>query len=98
MALTIKRISKMVDEGKNNDLLGSHSLIADEKELIEKSKNGETHLNWDGVEKIVSAENHLFIYVSSISANVIPKRAFENQNTMDEFYRYVNERIEKRQS
>ncbi len=97
MAVTMKRVSRMVDEGKNKDLLGKQSIIVDEEGFIRKSQNGENRMNWSGVEKIVSAEKHFFIYVSSISAYVIPKSPFENESDKDRFFEFVSRMLDGKQ-
>jgi hypothetical protein len=84
------RISRMVDEGKNKDLLGRRVMIIDEKGIEGKSENGETRIAWSGVERIVSADHFILIYTSSISAYIIPGRAFATDQDRDAFLEYIN--------
>lgn len=95
MAATIKRILKLVDEGKNKDMLGKHILTVNEEGIIEESENGESRINWSGVEKVVETEKHFFIYFSSIMAYIIPKSVFEKDNTKNEFLKLLDEKSGK---
>jgi hypothetical protein len=95
MSATIKRISKLVDEGKNKDMLGKHIITVNEEGIKEESKNGDSRINWDGVEKVAEAENHIFIYISSVMAYIIPKSIFEDDNTRDEFLKLLYKKTEK---
>lgn len=87
------RISKLLDEGKNVDLLGKHIVTVNEEGLIEKLENTESIVKWSGVEKIVSTDSHYYIYLSSISACIIPKRAFEDESVEEKFYEFVSTMI-----
>lgn len=89
-----KMASKMVNEGKNKDLLGKHIVTVDEQGLIDKSENGENKIYWSGVERIASTEKHFFIYVSSISACIVPKNSFKNEGEKVVFFQFVNGMIE----
>ncbi|EMS69814.1 YcxB family protein [Ruminiclostridium cellobioparum] len=88
-----KRVSKMVDEGKNKDLLGKHRVTVNEEGVLEQSENGENKISWSGVEKIVSSNQHIFIYIGSISACIIPKRAFKTNTDMELFHEYISKYI-----
>lgn len=92
----MKRISKMLDESSNKDLLGKHNTIINEEGLTEKSENGENKINWNGVLRIVSTENHFFIYISSISAFIVPKRSFNSQSDQKTFYNFVKSMIDNK--
>lgn len=85
MSASAKRISKMIDAGKNKDMFGKHSLTISEEGINEASENGESKINWSGVEKIIETEGHFFIYISSVMAYIIPKSAFKDENAKNEF-------------
>lgn len=88
-----RRVNKLVDEGKNADLLGKHSVTVNEQGLLEERKNGENKISWSGVEKIVASNKHIFIYIGSVSACIISKRAFKTNADMEIFYEYVNKQL-----
>lgn len=92
---TIKRILKMLDEGRNKDMLGKHIFTVNEEGIIEESENGESKINWSGVEKVIETEKHIFIYISSISAYIIPKSTFEDEDIKNEFLKSLDKNLYK---
>lgn len=86
----------MLDEGKNKGLVGRHILTLSPAGLTDTSDTGETTTNWASVEKIVRTDQRILIYNSAIGAFVIPVRAFENKEQIEEFIQNVeNYREEK---
>ena len=98
MSTTVKRISKMLEEGNNKDMLGQHSISLDDEGFRETSLNGESKVSWSGVEKVGDTESHIFIYTSSIMAYIIPKRTFLDENTRLEFLKILNEKLEDKKN
>ena len=90
---TIKRISKMVNEGKNKDMLGKHCLTFNDEGIIETSKNGESKISWSGIEEIKETDKHFFIYISSIMAYIVPKRVFKTDGEKDEFLNFIKNKL-----
>lgn len=95
MSSTIKRISKLVDEGKNKDMLGKHCIIVDEDGIVEKTENGESRTKWNGVEKVTETEKYVFIYISSIMAYIIPKSVFVSDIIKNEFLSLLRGKTEQ---
>ncbi len=65
----------MVNEGKNEGLLGTHELFIDLQGIREVTKNGETHVRWSGIEKCGEDAVNVYLYNSAMSALIIPKKA-----------------------
>jgi len=96
MRFAVRRISKLVDEGNNKDIFGKHSITVDENGIVGETVHGESKISWNGIERIVSEKEHFFIYINSVSAFVIPKRYFESEKAMDEFFQYVSGMLENK--
>lgn len=64
---------KLLSEGPNEGILGEHLLSAGGEGLSITNTSGETKLNWPAITKIAKNERYFFLYVSAISAIVIPK-------------------------
>ena len=64
---------RLYNEAKQPGLLGLHELEISKEGIVEKTEFNESRQSWRGVEKIVPTETHLFIFISSISAHVIPR-------------------------
>jgi YcxB-like protein len=79
----VKRIQK---EGKNKAVWNKHRLTINAEELIEKSEVEETHLRWTGIERLAENSDYIFIYVTTVSAHVIPKRYFSDNAQAQLFY------------
>jgi len=80
-----RRLRKLYREGENRGLAGIHLIRIDAEGLAGTSQAGESKLKWVIVERIVEDNNHLYIYVSAVSAIVIPKRAFQDEHHIQAF-------------
>lgn len=74
----VKQVKKIFQEGKNDGLLGEHFLILNEEGLIETTSNGETRAAWASIDSFKEDNDYFFLYNSSISAYIIPKRGIEH--------------------
>jgi len=93
MSAVVKRISEMVDEGKNRDILGKHCLTIDEEGITERSENGDSRISWAGVERMRESERHFFIYIGSAMAYILPKSILKDENAREEFSRLLSRRL-----
>jgi len=73
---TIKNVRRMLSEGENRGLLGKCTLSIAVDGLRVVRETGESTFAWCAVERIVTSERHVYIYVGATSALVIPKDAF----------------------
>lgn len=72
----IKRVSrKMVNEGRNEGLLGPRELFIDSEGVREVTANGEAHVRWSGIEKCGQDERNVYLYNGAMSALIVPKHA-----------------------
>ena len=83
----------MINEGKNADMLGKHSLRLDEEGLVIGSSLSEARTNYGAVEEVVETKEYIYIYVSSISAHIIPVRSFESVQQKDEWINKLNHKV-----
>lgn len=71
-------------EGPNKSMIGWHELELGDGELIERSEFGGTRSALEVVDRIARDAQHTFIYVSSVSAHVIPHATVKEGN-VEEF-------------
>ncbi|MBU3143700.1 YcxB family protein [Clostridium sp. CF012] len=90
-----KRISKMLDEGENTDMLGKRSLTLTEKGIIDCSTLSESKTDWSVIEKITQTQKHIFIFISSVAAYILPVHVFNNENEKKRFIDKLNYIIQK---
>lgn len=71
----IKRnATKMMREGKNDAVLGEHTMIFTDQGLREISPKGEMSVSWSGIENYGEDDSGFYLYNSGMSALIIPKR------------------------
>ena len=90
-----RKISQMIDEGKNTDMLGERSLQLTECGILQTSSLSESKITWDVIEDVVETKEHIFIYINALSGYVIPIRAFANAAQKDEFLGILKSHLQK---
>lgn len=86
----IRNARKMLKEGKNAGLLGKHHMNMTEDGIEETTSNGGTKVNWSGIEQFKEDHYYLYLYNSSVSAYIIPKR---DLNNVEEVRMYIKSKI-----
>jgi len=88
-----RRISKMLAEGKNNSVVGTHNLAISENGIVDRSETSEAKTQFGSIADIVEDKEHIFIYVNKDSAHIIPIRIFENEDQKKEFLAFLNQKV-----
>lgn len=78
----------------NNRLLTEQTLIVDEKGLIIESELSKSEIKWSAVQRLRRSGPYLFLYFSQQAATVIPRRAFDSEQSWDQFYKYCRSRVD----
>ncbi len=85
-----QRVRRLVQasyaEGRNLGTLGPHRLTLTGDGFIDASPYVESRVRWEAVERVEITDEHAFVYIGSLRACVIPRRAFPDEAT---FYRFV---------
>jgi hypothetical protein len=81
----IKQTRKMIKEGKNTSILGDHQMVLSEEGIVDKTINGETKVNWSGINELKEDENYFFLYNSAISSYIVPKKQLNNVEEMSSY-------------
>lgn len=84
-ATSKKKMRQMLEEGENRNLAGRKRVTLTPVALVEKTPFSESSTKWVAIEKIVASSTHLFIYVGSTAAYIIPRSAFKSVEEFDEF-------------
>ncbi|KMT21879.1 YcxB family protein [Clostridium cylindrosporum] len=93
-----KRTSKMIDEGNNVGIIGHGSLTLNDNGIEGKGEHSESKTNWSAVENVAETKNHIFIYISGVSAYIVPVRGFNSVGEKNEFIDKINYFINKNKS
>jgi hypothetical protein len=86
----VKQVRKMTREGRNDDLLGEHTLHISDEGLVDVTKNGETKVTWSGIKDFKEDQHSLYLYNSAVSAYILPKRDISN---IDELKNLIKAKI-----
>ncbi len=90
-----KQAKKMFAEDENKGFLGNQALIMDDESITVTNEYSCNKMKWSLFNKIISTDEYVYIYDSSVSAIIIPASAFENIEEMKSFYHSVEEKIKK---
>lgn len=69
---------KLYTERKNKGMLGKLILRITDEGITETSGFGENKRYWQGVERVVEVPGYAFVYISAVSAFVIPEQRVES--------------------
>ncbi len=81
----IRNSKKMIKEGKNDGLLAGHHMILSEEGIVDSNANGETKVTWSGIKTLSEDQDNLYIYNSSVSAYILPKRELDDVEEIKSF-------------
>jgi len=81
-----KNTRRMLASGKNIGLIGQHWLSLGPDQIVASSPYSEAKLRWPLVEQIILTDDQLLIYISSMSALIIPRREFASDEHARAFY------------
>lgn len=89
-SLIARNAKKMIKEGKNDGLIGNHQLKLAEEGLVDTSLNKETKVTWLGITSFQEDDGYFFLYNSSVSSYILPKREIDD---VDEMRQYVQSKL-----
>ena len=75
----------------NRTFLCEHTISINEQGLTEETKYGNSETYWNAISSIVKTKTHILLYVTQLSAHIIPLRAFESAEEANEFYTFCKE-------
>jgi hypothetical protein len=89
-----RQIQRLLSEGENKGLLGSQRVIISEEGIANIDELSTYTAKWQTVEKVIASDNCLYIYVSAVSALIVPKRFFASDAAFADFVRQTTEYAE----
>lgn len=85
-SLVMRQSKKMLKEGKNDGLLGQQQMVLSEEGIVYLTSNGESQVKWTGIKKIVEDSDFFYLYNSSVSAYILPKRALSSVKEAEDYF------------
>ena len=65
--------------------LGEKELFLTDDEVVARDAMGETRIKWIAIEKIVEIDRYIYLFLTSISALVVPKGEIADDRVCREF-------------
>lgn len=90
-----RNVGKLVDEEKDSEMLGHHSILLNEDVMIEKSSLNESKTEYSTIQDIVETKEYVYIYLSSVMAFIVPKRCFKDSSESKDFIDNLKEKKSK---
>lgn len=87
-----KQVTKLMDEGKKDDLTGEFTMIIDEEGITDGNTCRTVKSSFDTIEKITMDDKRLYIYNSAMSAFMIPHSAFGSTEKEDKVVAFIKEK------
>lgn len=86
-----RRMSKMLEEGRTDTILGEHTMTITDEGILDQTEMNET--KYSKVEKIIETGKHVFVYVNSVAAFIIPVKSFKNEEEKKAFLNEIKKLI-----
>ncbi|MDA7503440.1 YcxB family protein [bacterium] len=91
MKVSVKaNLKKLLSQGRSDTLLGDVFYQVNSEAFETKSNSGYQGSYWHALDRIEETEDHLFVFNSSISAYIVPKREL-TESEFEELHSLVNE-------
>ncbi|HZD60799.1 MAG TPA: YcxB family protein [Anaerolineae bacterium] len=92
---TIKRSRKMFEEGNNSGLIGPHEIVLSENEISYKEPGSESTTRWEYIVRYSEDENHIILFMTSLSAIVIPKDKAITDTEKERVFEFIRNKVNK---
>jgi len=80
---------------KNKPFYARKTITFQDECFISESEYSRSEIRWKIVQKLARTTRHVFIYVNSESAVVIPRRAFESDSEWNVFYELCKNNVKR---
>jgi predicted membrane protein len=87
--VAVSFLMRAIPKGRNNGLLGEHTVIISEEAFEERTRVNITKHFWFGLHRIEEDNEYIRVYISPDNYHIIPKRAFDSFETAGLFLNQV---------
>lgn len=84
---------KFLVKEENSHILNETDIEISEDGIINTNKESRVHQKWSSITRYAITREYFFLYTNSIQAQIIPKRLFTSQKEIDEFDKFLTEKI-----
>lgn len=79
-------LDAMANEEANRALFSRHQVVLSSAGITDSSELESSTTAWPAIERVSRADEHVFLYISAMSAIIIPRRAFTTTAEFDQFF------------
>ena len=91
-AILERNIRQQLNQGSNAAVCGPWRIVIQPERFSTFAPLVDSHYRWQAIDKIERTPGYLLVYITSLSAVVIPARAFHSTAEMEELYAVLMER------
>lgn len=84
---------KFINKEENKHILNETDLEITDDGIISSDKESQVQLKWGSITKYVVTKEYFYLYTNSVQAQVIPKKLFSSQQEINEFDKFLTEKI-----
>lgn len=84
---------KFIMREENKHILNEIELEINENGFINNDKKSKTQQLWSSIIRYAETKDYFFLYTNSIQAQIIPKKLFTSQREIEEFDKFLTEKI-----
>ncbi|RLE23972.1 MAG: hypothetical protein DRJ65_10765 [Acidobacteria bacterium] len=77
---------------RSRHIIGGHRLVLHEEGIVETTSLGHHETKWQGVYRVVRKKKMLMLFITPISAHLVPTTAFESPAELDRFTDYATQK------
>jgi len=90
-----KQVEKMYVEGQVSDTIYRHKLSLTPEAIVDKTEYGKIQTPWSDVQRLITTDRYVFIYISDALAHIIPRNTFSSEEKYQEFLDTIKRRCER---
>jgi hypothetical protein len=88
-----KRARKLLEKPENSSLLSEKELEISENGFIHSNSETRMDQKWSSIIKYAATKDYFYLYINSMQGHVIPKRLFASGKEIEEFDKFLTEKI-----
>ncbi|HMK26596.1 MAG TPA: YcxB family protein [Chitinophagaceae bacterium] len=87
------KVRKFLDKDENSNILTERNLEINDKEIVFTDDTERSFRKWDSITRNAVTKEYFYLYTNSVQGYIIPKRLFSSQREIDEFDKFLTEKI-----
>ncbi len=85
---------KLIEEGRNKTKLCNRRMVFTPEGISSASEFWESKTYWKAIDRFVSTDDYVYIFISTTGAIIIPKRVFHDESQYEEFLQILKDNVQ----